>query len=300
MSRPRPTASIDGKRNEGGTPMISATEHTTEERYSLGRTPEEYERLRMQARIWEAATGRLFDQIGLASGARCLDAGCGPGETMRLMALRVGASGDVIGIDIDTDLAGQAQAQLHATGHRHCRILAHDMTLDEPVPGGPYDLVFARLLLFHLPQRVAVLRRLWDAVAPGGHLVVQDYDLRSVTTTPSLASVDEVGRLILAAFGVAGADIEVGTRLPELFVESGAGAPDGTDVAGRLLDLATSRGMLEQVLRSLLPVALAHGVTTEEEAETALEALRQDAIRYAERPTLWPLLIGAWKRRPPV
>ena len=48
--------------------------------YALGRTPEEYERLRAQARVWEAATGRLLDQVGLAPGASCLDAGCGPGE----------------------------------------------------------------------------------------------------------------------------------------------------------------------------------------------------------------------------
>src|SRR5690348_18444186 len=59
-------------------------------RYALGHSPSEHERLRAQARIWEAATGRLLDQIGLAPGASCLDAGCGPGETMRLMAQRTG------------------------------------------------------------------------------------------------------------------------------------------------------------------------------------------------------------------
>jgi hypothetical protein len=51
--------------------------------YALGRTTGEYERLRGQARVWEAATGRLLDQVGLMTGASCLDAGCGPGETMR-------------------------------------------------------------------------------------------------------------------------------------------------------------------------------------------------------------------------
>ena len=55
-------------------------------------------------------------------------------------------------------------------------------------PGAPFDLVYARLLLFHLPQRVAVLRRLWEAVAPGGHLLVQDYDLRGVSALPALAA----------------------------------------------------------------------------------------------------------------
>ena len=45
--------------------------------YALGHTPEEYERLRAQARAWETATGRLLDQVGLGPGASCLDAGCG-------------------------------------------------------------------------------------------------------------------------------------------------------------------------------------------------------------------------------
>jgi hypothetical protein len=35
----------------------------------LGRTPEEYERLRWQARIWEPATAELLDRAGLAPGA---------------------------------------------------------------------------------------------------------------------------------------------------------------------------------------------------------------------------------------
>ena len=81
------------------------------------------------------------------------------------------------------------------------------------VPGGPFDLVYARLLLFHLPQRASVLARLWDAVAPGGHLVVQDYDLRTVSVLPDLPSVAEVGRVINAAFSAAGADPQVGARL---------------------------------------------------------------------------------------
>ena len=55
--------------------------------------------------------------------------------------------------------------------------------------------MYARLLLFHLPQRVDVLARLWDAVAPGGHLLVQDYDLRSVSTLPELDWVGELLRV---------------------------------------------------------------------------------------------------------
>ncbi|HEY7009920.1 MAG TPA: class I SAM-dependent methyltransferase, partial [Jatrophihabitantaceae bacterium] len=145
--------------------------------YALGRTPREYDRLRAQARVWEFATARVFDRVGVAPGASCLDAGCGPGETMRLLAQRVGPYGAVTGMDVDASLGAVAERTLHADGLRQCRFRAADLTADTPVPGGPYDVVYARLLMFHLPQRVRVLARLWDAVAPGGHLVVQDYDL---------------------------------------------------------------------------------------------------------------------------
>jgi ubiquinone/menaquinone biosynthesis C-methylase UbiE len=122
--------------------------------YALGHTPEEYDRLRAQARVWEAATGRLLDQLGLAPGASCLDAGCGPGETMRLMAQRVGPTGRVLGIDTDSSLGPMTLATLHAAGHRQCFFHPQDLTAGEPIPCAPFDLVYARLLLFHLPQRV--------------------------------------------------------------------------------------------------------------------------------------------------
>jgi ubiquinone/menaquinone biosynthesis C-methylase UbiE len=265
--------------------------------YALGHTPQEYERLRMQARVWEAATGRLLDQVGLGPGASCLDAGCGPGETMRAMAGRVGPSGRVLGIDADPALGAMTLAMLHGAGYRHCSFHEHDLAAAGPVPGAPFDLVYARLLLFHLPQRVEVLARLWDAVAPGGHLLVQDYDLRSISTLPQLDWVSELLRVWACAFGAAGADISAGTRLPQLFAQAGVGTPDGTDVAGRIEPLATGRGILERTFRSVLPAALAQGITTEADAAATLAAIDRDAARFPDRPVLWPLLVGAWKRK---
>src|SRR6516225_190645 len=124
--------------------------------YALGHTPQEYERLRVQARVWEAATGRLLDQVGLGPGATCLDAGCGPGETMRLMAERVGPTGRVLGIDVDASLGSAALAMLDQAGHRHCDFERFDLTGEREIPSAPFDVVYARLLLCHLPQRVVV------------------------------------------------------------------------------------------------------------------------------------------------
>jgi SAM-dependent methyltransferase len=265
--------------------------------YALGRTAREHERLRAQARVWEAATGRLLDQAGLAPGASCLDAGCGPGETMRVLAQRTGPAGRVLGIDTDEAIGAAALAMLHGMGHGNCAFLAHDLTASGLVPGGPFDIVYARLLLFHLPQRVAVLARLWDAVAPGGHLIVQDYDIRSAGVLPPLDSVGELLQVITGTFTASGCDVHAGTRLPQLFAQAGVGHPDGTDVAGRIEPLASGRALFEGGFRSILPAALARGITTSPAAEAALAAIDRDAGRFPDRPVLWPLLIGAWKRK---
>jgi trans-aconitate methyltransferase len=171
--------------------MSTTTTRPAQDDYVLGRSPEEYERLRVQARIWEAATGRLLDRVELAAGARCLDAGCGPGESMRLMAQRVGPDGQVWGVDVDADLGEQALRMLHGAGHVQCSFAAADLETGEPIPGAPFDLVYARLLLFHVGEPVVVLRHLWEAVAPGGVLVVHDYDLRTVGAQPALPTVEE-------------------------------------------------------------------------------------------------------------
>ncbi|MGP0025672.1 MAG: methyltransferase domain-containing protein [Streptosporangiaceae bacterium] len=119
--------------------------------YALGHTPEEYERLRAQARAWETATGRLLGQIGLGPDASCLDAGCGPGETMRLMAEQVGPAGRVLGVDADAALRGMTLAMLHGAGHRHFQ--AQDLAAGEPIPGAPFDLVYAAAAVPPAPAR---------------------------------------------------------------------------------------------------------------------------------------------------
>ena len=266
--------------------------------YALERTPREYERLRTQARTWEPATAQLLDRIALRAGASCLDAGCGPGETMRLLASRVGPDGEVTGVDVDAALGSVVESSLHADGLRQCRFRAADLTADTPVPGAPYDLVFARLLLFHLPQRVSVLARLWDAVGPGGHLVIQDYDLGVSEVVPAVASATETTRLLVDTFEALGCDVRAGVRLPQLFADAGIGVPEGTDVAGRLEPFGTGYTILEQTLRSVIPVATARGISSEQHIEQTLAALRRDAADLPDRALLWPLMIGAWRRKP--
>ena len=260
--------------------------------YVMGRTPEEYQRLRRQAAVWEPATARLLDRAGLAPGARCLDVGCGPGETMRLMAQRVGPTGRVVGLDVDIRL-GAAAAE-HSGGE----FVAADVTTDDDaVPAGGFDLVYGRLILLHTPDPVAVLRRMWRWTAPGGVLIVQDYDMRTVDGYPAHDLVAEWRRVFLGAYAAAGRDVRLGLRLPAMFEEAGIGAPDGTDVAGILGTMADSAGMLAATYRSIAPVAIAQGLIDEAQRDRFQAEMAEAAERHPEYTALWPLLIGAWRRR---
>ena len=60
---------------------IEAQQRTTDA-YALARTPQEYERLRVQSRAWEAATSRLLDQVALARRRKL------PGRRLRARARR--------------------------------------------------------------------------------------------------------------------------------------------------------------------------------------------------------------------
>ena len=275
--------------------MTSATEAGST--YVLGTTQQEYERVRRQAEVWQRATERVLDRVDPAPGSRCMDAGCGPGVTMRQLAQRVGPRGQVVGIDIDEAFGVDSVARLHDQGHRQCEFRAHDLRSDDPIPGAPYDLVYARLVLFHLPERVAVLARLWDAVAPGGHLVVQDYDLAAVGSVPRMPIDDRLAEFITRAFTEAGCEVRAGALLPRLFEQAGAGYPDAADVAGRLDRLVDAAPMLEGVVRSLLPAATVRGQVTESDGHTLLAQLHDAVADDPDRPLLWPLLLGAWKRK---
>jgi SAM-dependent methyltransferase len=285
---------------DGTTPTgREATVTSATDEYVLGRTAAEHERLREQARIWEEATAALLDRVALGPGARCLDVGCGPGETMRQMAERVGPAGRVVGLDTDADLGRTAVDALRAAGHDQCSFVEADVATVDSIADGGYDLVYGRLILLHVADPVAVLRRMWRWTAPGGHLVVQDYDMRGVHVYPQLDVVDEWRRVFLGTFTAAGRDVRIGHRLPTLFAEAGVGTPDGTVVAGRLEPLASAGGMLAATYRSVAPAAVGLGIVTPEQRDAWLADIADASRSSGEHSVLWPLLISAHKQRPP-
>src|SRR2546430_602836 len=113
----------------------------------------------------------------------------------------------------------------------------------------------------------------------------EEYDrLRTQARVWEDATGRLLDRVVTGVFHAMGADVHTGARLPQLFTQAGIGYPDGTDVAGRIEPFGTGRAFLERVFRSVLPVALAYGITTSAGATELLATIDRDAARFADCP----------------
>ena len=100
------------------------------------------------------------------TGARVLEVGCGKGSFALHLAELVGPDGHVTATDLKPA----------SLDHDRITVFAHDLTSDEPLPGGPYVLVHSRLVLPHLPGREQILQRLIAVLEPGGALVEEAWE----------------------------------------------------------------------------------------------------------------------------
>jgi SAM-dependent methyltransferase len=127
--------------------------------------------------IWDPETIRRLTELGVAEGANCLEVGAGAGGIARWLSDRVGDAGRVLAIDIDTRF-------LEALRAANLEVRRLDIASD-PLPQAAFDLVHARFVLEHLPDREQALDSLVRALKPGGCLLAEDMDLLSLMPDPA-------------------------------------------------------------------------------------------------------------------
>jgi len=137
--------------------------------YSFGDSPPAAARLALVARMFAPSTRALLARVDARSRRTVLDLGCGPGHTTRLLAEHFSGA-DAVGLEQSEAFLAEARrdAPLRTT------FVRADVTA--PLAPAPADVVYARYVLSHLPRRDAVLRGWFDAVGPGGVLVVEEVD----------------------------------------------------------------------------------------------------------------------------
>ncbi|KAK5174700.1 uncharacterized protein LTR77_001782 [Saxophila tyrrhenica] len=114
----------------------------------------------------------VLKRLGSVEGLTCLDLACGLGHWSRLLA-RKGAS-KVIGVDISQTMISSANDLLPDDLKPTISYQTGDCSIPTPVPGGPFDLIFAGWLLNYAPDYATLLnmfRHIHVNLAPGGRFI---------------------------------------------------------------------------------------------------------------------------------
>jgi 2-polyprenyl-3-methyl-5-hydroxy-6-metoxy-1,4-benzoquinol methylase len=259
--------------------------------YILDQTWErEAERLDALERSCDPLTVTQLERTGVGPGWRCLEVGAGHGSIARWLAAQVGVHGAVLAIDLDTTLLEP---------HRGPRLEVRRLDiLSDPLPAGTFDLVHARHVLSHLPDRSGALHRLISALRPGGWMVIEDFDYGWLRLGDWPCAPADHGPMLARVWGAWIEAMRVGSydggwarRLPAAMRAAGLEA-----VAGEVRALVDDRAFADCMRLSVLRLraqVVALGVP-EAEIERCAELLEDPGTCVVAAP-----LVSVRGRRPP-
>jgi len=261
--------------------------------FGSGIGEDEIARLEIQGRALAPATRMIFAEAGIQPGMRVLDLGCGAGDVAFVAAGLVGPSGSVVGVDRSPEALARARLRAGQRGLAQVRFVEGD--LGDPAPGGPFDAIVERLVLWTVPDPAALLRRQTTVLRPGGLVVPVEEDLSTIRTLPQTPFGTQLKSWLVEAFAKAGMSM-VGSRLWAILQEAGLrplgmigiqphfGPGDETGIA-----------LLVESMRLAEPLIVGTGVATAEEIgmDTFEQRLREDGQR-TQAVGAYPMLLSAW------
>ena len=160
--------------------------------------------------LYDANTIRYIEQCRIDRGWSCLEVGGGGGSIASWLCARVGLNGRVLATDIDPRF-------LQALSRPNLEVRRHDIRTDA-LPKQEFDLAHARLVLMHLSDWQNALRRMVEALKPGGWIIVEEFDDLSLLPDPSInpreisLKVRHAFQQVLTARGV---NLRCGRLLPQ-------------------------------------------------------------------------------------
>lgn len=179
---------------------------------------DEVARLEIQGRALAPATQMILAEAGIRPGMRVLDLGCGAGDVAFVAAELVGTDGWVVGVDRSPDALARARLRAGQRGLTQVRFVEGD--IHDPVPGGPFDAIVERVVLWAVPDPAALLRRQATVLRPGGLVVLIEIDLSTVRWLPEIPLGTQVKSWLVEAFAKAGM-VMLGPRLWAIVQEAG-------------------------------------------------------------------------------
>ena len=131
-----------------------------------------YERWKQHRKVFvgalEPLSDELFERFPPPVGGRCIDIGCGFGETTQTLAGLVGPDGFVLGTDSSPRFVETARKEAKEAGVENVEFEASDAQTAEWEP--IYDYAFSRMGTQFFAMPVYAMRAIRGALKPGGEL----------------------------------------------------------------------------------------------------------------------------------
>jgi SAM-dependent methyltransferase len=277
---------------------VRMKETAAQQRYALGHSEQELERLSRQAEVFEPFTRQLFQQARITKGMRVLDVGCGSGDVALLASELVGPSGRVIGADQAISAVKRATERARARQIGNVQFFEGDPT--EMQFDRPFDAVIGRFVLMYYPDPVDAIRKLAGHVRDGGLMVFQEFDMANCRSLPPALTFERIIACIKQTLIATGARTQLGSELYSVFVDAGLPGPSMRmdAVIGGHPDCPAFE-LVAEVTRSLLSTMEKLNITTSKEVDISnLVKRMRDEVIGARGVVVSPGLIGAWSRKP--
>ncbi len=119
---------------------------------------------------------QMIRDLQIKPASLVVDAGCGPGLWIPLLAQAIGPEGHIIGVDISTEALVMAQRH-NADQWYQSQVQYKQATLERlPIRPGTADMIFSANVSQYLPDPVHTFAAMGRHLAPGGRLALKDID----------------------------------------------------------------------------------------------------------------------------
>lgn len=127
-------------------------------------------------------TGRAIRELRLSAGSKVLDAGCGIGSHLPLLAEQVGQSGHVTGLDISTEMISRSRKRVAECGLEDRVSLTQGNVKDLPFKNSEFDCALSVDCVGYpySPDPVTLLRSLARIVRPGGTVAIMGWSYQQL------------------------------------------------------------------------------------------------------------------------
>jgi ubiquinone/menaquinone biosynthesis C-methylase UbiE len=196
------------------------TQAMTTNKYPISTSADEFTRLAIQADLFRADARAMLADISDGTGQRVLDLCCGTGGITDVLSEWVGATGQVVGADIDTKKLDYARQRAAEAELANVEFVEAD-AFDSGLPAQSFDLVHTRFAISTIQNGLGILDHLLTSTRPGGVIFVEEVDTHTMQCAPPTPEWDRALALMKDTFRAVGADTGIGPTLRGVLLEKG-------------------------------------------------------------------------------